>query len=171
MRTTILAIFALMGCAPTPSDLVPGAPAVSGCSYKLSGAITESGSCTVAGEWSPSKSDLEFTVGAKSGGLSFGGNLSTTKQFTSRTWDNGNVLAGAGQNQQGNAVWAFVLNATNHDPPDQGSFSLTIDDPGMETVSSDASVWLSPKGKLTINMPAVPNSGASGVTTAEVSFN
>jgi hypothetical protein len=170
MKTTIIAILGLMGCAPNPTDLVPHT-AISSCTVKVSGAASGGDSnCVVAGGWN-NQSDLTFGVSDRSGAFSFGGNLSSTKEFTARTWDDSNALGGGAQYQVGDAVWAFVLNATNHDPPDQGSFSLTIDDPGPETVGNDSSTWISPKGELTIHLTAVPKTGATGEVIADVSFN
>jgi hypothetical protein len=51
--------------------------------------------------------------------------------------------------------------------PNQGTFTLTVTDTGP---ALQGMLWQAPHGTLTIEMPADPNTTASGAVTATVTF-
>jgi len=165
MRFVHLTIAALLtGCVPFAGPILNN----NGCHYVLSGGYSESGSCQAFG--GNNGTERSFTVAASGGSFSGAIIMGASGALTTGTYNIGNVPEGAGQLHEGNAAWAFVLNASGGDPANQGDFTLELDDTGPVTDGSTSQAWLSPHGTLKMNLPAVPNSGTSGVVQASLTF-
>jgi hypothetical protein len=166
----MLWLLGVVGCSPLlthPTTGLGGGGGSANCTYSLSGAKSGSGSCTVEGGWSEGDAETSFTAAAAGGAFSFVTELSHTNNFSSGSYSTANVISSGAQADDGGAGWALIDDATGSD---QGDFTLQLDGTGAPTVGNGATVWLDPSGSLSIDLPAVPGSGASGTVHVAVSF-
>jgi hypothetical protein len=139
--------------------------------FTLSGARSESGSCTVTAAYDPSASSPGFTIEISGGDFTFASWLSMTNNFTAgASFNQGNVKNAAGETLLNTEAWSVVVHDSSS-MPDQGSFALNISSPGPTVAGTNGALaYTEAHGSLSAMMPAITGSGASGSVTAQVTF-
>lgn len=195
---SFLLVFACAaGCQPAagpdPSDAGDGGPegglppssdgggdanddtASIGCVVNVSGATTYSEACSVSATYSSADNGVDFLVTTPSHAFFFGGTIVGKTTFTAGTYTLSDAPeAGALYIPTGapTSEWAMCNNnacsdGLGNDVPNQGTFTMTITDAGPLT---GGLLWQAPQGSATVTLPADPNTGATGVATATVTF-
>ncbi len=169
MAAVVGGVLALANAACSTSTSPNDANSSATCKVTLSGAITASYSCETAMGLNHTADTVYMGVTstdaarAFSLGLKFPGSALSTGTFTSST----DGAAGAVVEAQVPKVW----DAVRGDPPDQGTFSITITGTGSTVTGHTGDVaYLNTHGSADATMPAIASSGASGTVTAHVSW-
>jgi hypothetical protein len=151
------------------------------CTYTVSGAQTGSSACSVVAAYNPKTSVLGFTVTTSPPtGLpvfTFGCSISGATALVAGTYTLEDVSPGAGSDYVSSPTSAWFMCTTQANCgedeqtkmpiPPQGSFTLTVTDPGP----AEAGVaWLSPQGTLVVKLPAKPGTTASDTVTVTVTL-
>lgn len=157
---------AACGTSTSPND----ANSAATCKVTLSGAVTGTHGCVVAMGLNSTTDTVDMGVSAAisqteqfSLALKFPGTALTAGTFTSST----DGAAGAVVESQIPKVW----DAVRGDPPDQGTFSITISGTGTPVTGNTGDVgYLNTHGSADATMPAIASSGATGTVTVHVTW-
>ena len=154
-----------------------GDSGVTACTYTVSGAQTGKGTCTVMAALTADSNGVALVV---SGGQSFefAATLSGETSLTGGSYTNAQAAPGYGAEYLVGQTGAYVLCSTSDNcsdaqgnvAPAQGSFSLTVTDPGPAETVGTAMLWTAPQGTLTVTMPAQPLGAESGTVTVNVTL-
>jgi hypothetical protein len=150
-----------------------GGDSTTGCTWSTTGAVAASGECTFSAAYSSDEDEVGFSFVDNGGVLSFGGALVGKRELTTGTYTLADApTAGGAFNQGTAALWDACNDDMRTDGngdaiPNQGTFTLTISDPGPSTAGL---LWQAAHGTLTATLPADPNTPASGVITATAEF-
>jgi hypothetical protein len=147
------------------------------CTYTVSGAQADTGTCTVMAALTGDSNGVAFIV---SGGQSFefAATLAGETALTQGTYTNADAAPGFGAEYLVGLTGAYVLCSTSDNCSDaqgnvsspQGSFSLAVADPGPSVSAGGGTLWSAPQGTLTVTMPAQPLGAESGMVTVAVTF-
>jgi len=166
----VVGILALINAACGNSTSPNDANSASTCKVTLSGAVTGTYSCVTAMALNHTADTVDMGVTATISqteqfnlGLKFPGAALTTGTWTSST----DGAAGAVVVSNIPKVW----DAKRGDPPDQGTFSITITGTGSQVTGNTGDVaYLNTHGFADAMLPAIVASGASGTVTAHVTW-
>ncbi len=166
MRTLPLLIAVLgLGCGRSS-----GTDGGMGGSATLSGAVSGTEAVTATGAYD-SNGVLGFAIenqASGAGGLNVAITLTGTT-LQAGTFTPANVTKAGVVLTEATGIW--VASAHDSNQPDQGTFSLTVTDPGPALTGSNGNrVWTSPHGSLDATAKPAMGSGATGEVTVHVTF-
>jgi hypothetical protein len=151
---------------------VPSDSGASGCTWTVTGSSMASGTCTMQAALAPADMKIGVTLTSPGSILTFAAPIDNQTTFKTGTYTLTQApTAGATFHPDTTSLWAMCNNNACTDGkgnmvPNQGTFTLTVTDTGPDTTN----FWAAPHGTLTIDMPADPNTTASGAVTATVTF-
>lgn len=138
-----------------------------GCSYIVTGAQTGSGSCTAN---AISSGELRFAVSDGST-FEFAATFTGSSSLTTGQYSDAMAAPYNAQYNAGASVYTMCSTTANcGGGSPQGSFNLTISNPGASQASGSQTSWLAPQGNLVVTLPEQASSGASGTVTVTVTL-
>jgi hypothetical protein len=150
-----------------------GDGAATGCTYAVTGAMTASGTCSVQAVYAPADMKVNVTLTSPGPVLTFAASITNQSTFAAGTYTLTQAPAAGGEfTPDTTSPWTMCNDNACKDGkgnsiPNQGTFTLTITDTGP---AEPGMLWMAPHGTLTMTLPAVPSTTASGTVTANVTF-
>jgi hypothetical protein len=151
------------------------------CTYTVTGAQTGSGTCSAMGAIASGNPGVAITVDDSGNGdnmFAFAVTISGQNTLTDGSYANADAVPGFGGTYLIGTTGSYVLcsdsqncSDTSGNPvPPQGTFSLTITDPGPSQSAGGGTLWSTPQGMLTVTMPAQVGGALSGTVTVSVTL-
>ena len=141
------------------------------CAYTVSGEQLIASPCNLTAD-ATTGGNVQFGA-ANGGAFAFNATFSTLTTLTAGSYTQADASSYSGDFPLSISDFyvcsADCLDATGKPSSPQGTFALTITDPGPTQVVSGVTFW-SPHGTLIVVMPARPNGAQSGSVTAHVTF-
>ena len=147
------------------------------CTFTVSGAQSGTGTCMVNAAHDAAKGGIAFTVTDSTSAFTFtfGAVIMGQTQVMDGTYTLANAVAGAGAEYVllPSSAWMMCTTSQNCHAagggmtPPQGSFTLTITNPGPVVAGV---LWQQPQGTLKVILPAQPGGPASGTVTVDVTL-
>src|SRR5262249_13582182 len=148
-----------------------------GCRYTVAGSQTASGTCTGTASVAPASSGVSLTV-VDGSTLAFAATLTNQTTLTDGDYSEADAAPGFGATYVVGTSGSYLLcsssgnctTAMGAPTSAQGTFDLTITDPGPSQGSGAATLWNAPQGTLEITLPAQPGGALSGAVMVNVTL-
>lgn len=150
-----------------------GDASMKSCTYTTTGSVATTGTCTFRAAADTANNQLGFSFTGSANSVSFGGAEPGTVTLKAGTFTLADVPEAGGTFLDGTtSLYGMCNNGACADGksnpiPNQGTFTLTITDPGA--VQSGV-LWSAAHGSLHMLLPADPNTTASGTVTLDATF-